>query len=191
MTNDIKYWNNFYNNFHDIDCSDFCNFVIDYFSNINIKNIIDCGCGNGRDSYKLALKYNVCGVDNSGFIPNNKTNCEFINDNFISFDKTNYDLVYSRFTFHSISNEQHLLFLNSIKNNTFLALETRSTKSKDIEEYYGKSHYRNYTNIEYLKKILLNNNFEILYIEENNNFAIYKNENPICIRAICKKKIYN
>ena len=26
-----------------------------------------------------------------------------------------------------------------------------------------------------------------IYIEEDNNFAIYKNENPICIRVICQK----
>ena len=31
------------------------------------------------------------------------------------------------------------------------------------------------------------NNFDILYIEENNNFAIFQNENPICIRVIAKK----
>ena len=50
-----------------------------------------------------------------------------------------------------------------------------------------KTHKLNFTNIDYLKKLLKENNFEILFIEENKNFAIYKNENPICIRVICKK----
>ena len=29
--------------------------------------------------------------------------------------------------------------------------------------------------------------FQIIYINEGINMAIYKNENPICIRVICKK----
>lgn len=185
--NEIKYWNKFYSNFNATKCSDFCNFIINYFTDINIKNVIDCGCGNGRDSYKLASKYSVCGVDNSGFMPTNNGNCIFKNDDFTLIDKTNYDLVYSRFTFHSITNDQHLSFLKSINNNTFLAIETRSDKSENDHVYHGKNHYRNYTNIEYLKKILMDNNFQILHIEENNNLALYKDENPICIRVICKK----
>jgi len=31
-------------------------------------------------------------------------------------------------------------------------------------------------------------NFEILYIMEEINYAKYNNENPVCIRVICKKK---
>ena len=30
--------------------------------------------------------------------------------------------------------------------------------------------------------------FEIIFIKEDLNFAKYKNENPICIRVICKKR---
>ena len=35
--------------------------------------------------------------------------------------------------------------------------------------------------------MLDDNKYEILYMEEKNDFAKYKNENPICIRVICKK----
>lgn len=32
--------------------------------------------------------------------------------------------------------------------------------------------------------------FKIIYIEEKNNFAKYKSENPICIRLISKKNYF-
>ena len=188
---DSVYWNEFYkNNSINLNtCSDFCNFVIKYFENYNINNILDAGCGNGRDSRVLSIKYKVTAVDNSGFIPDNTTNCKFKNDSFITTDKENYDLIYSRFTFHSITNEEHLDFLSSIKANTYLAIEARSLKNSDNEKIHGTTHYRNYIELDYLTKLLEKNNFEILFINESDNVAIYKSENPICVRVICKKLI--
>ena len=188
MNSDTKYWENFYLNINTkTDCSDFCNFVIEYFKNITISNIVDCGCGNGRDSYALSKYYNVDAVDNCGFLPENKENVKFSKDDFVSSDKGKYDLLYSRFTFHSITDEQHALFLDSINTGSYLAIETRSKKGEEDEVFHGKSHYRNYTDLEYLKNLLKDKGFEILFIDENKDFAKYKNENPICIRVICKK----
>lgn len=187
--NEIEYWNKFYSSKDGVkNCSEFCKFVIDYFKdNKEIVKVLDCGCGNGRDSYELSNNYKVLAVDSSGFIPNNKDNVAFRNDNFITIDKSNYDLIYSRFTFHSIMDKHQILFLDSIKNNSYLAIETRSIKGESNSVYHGKNHFRNYTDINYLKKILTERNFKILFIKEDLNMAIYKNENPICIRVICKK----
>lgn len=186
----IDYWRNFYTNNEHFDCSDFCVFVMNYFVNItDILYVLDSGCGNGRDSYSLCEKYKVVGVDSSGFIPESKENVNFISDDFTKIDKSNYDLIYSRFTFHSINNEQHQQFLDTIKVNTYLAIEARSIKGIDDEVHYGKTHYRNYIDLEYLKNILLINNFDILFIDEGIDMAKYKAENPICIRVICKKSV--
>lgn len=188
--NDQTYWNNFYNNTitKNINCSDFCFFVMKFFeNNREISYVLDCGCGNGRDSYSLVDKYKVDGIDNSGFIPENKENLKFMCDNFIKYDKSKYDLIYSRFTLHSITNEEHQEFLRTINVNTYLAIEVRSIKGIDDDVYYGKTHYRNYIDIKYLENILLKNNFEILFIKEDIDMAKYKTENPICIRVICKK----
>ena len=192
---DTKYWLDFYNSnkLNNNECSNFCSFIIDFFKNNsdnsdnNIKHILDAGCGNGRDSLFLSKFYKVTAMDNCGFTIENTENLNYINDSFISINKDNYDLIYSRFTFHSINNDEHQQFLASIKDNTYLAIETRSIIGSEINEYYGKTHYRNYTDIEYLKTILKNNNFEILFIKEGKDFAIYKTENPVCIRVICKK----
>jgi trans-aconitate methyltransferase len=160
---------------------------MNYLNEKKILNVLDCGCGNGRDSYTLSNKYNVVAVDNCGVLPINKKNVKFYNDDFVTMDKTGYDLIYSRFTFHSITNEQHIYFLDSISINSYLAIETRSKQSETDHVFYGKTHYRNYTDFKYLEMLLISNNFEIIYIKEDINFANYKDENPICIRVICRK----
>ena len=155
---DIKYWLDFYNSnkLNNNECSNFCSFIIDFFKNNsdnndnNIKHILDAGCGNGRDSLFLSKFYKVTAMDNCGFTIENTENLNYINDSFISINKDNYDLIYSRFTFHSINNHEHQQFLASIKDNTYLAIETRSIIGSELNEYYGKTHYRNYTDVEYL-----------------------------------------
>ena len=183
---EINYWNNFYNSFSLEIPSNFCVFIMNYFKNYNSMKILDAGCGNGRDTYALSTKHYVTGIDIS-FKPNDKENCTFIIDDFCSYNKDNFDLIYSRFTFHSIDNNQQEIFIQSIKPNTILCIETRSDKGNNDYRYYGDNHYRNLTNKIYLENLLLTNNFTILFSEENINFSIYKDENPICIRIICKK----
>lgn len=191
-SSNISYWNTFYNkhSFNNLKkSSNFCDFVMDYFKNESIFTVLDCGCGNGRDSFKLAEKYIVTGIDNSGYIPNSHYNCTFLNENFVEINKSLYNLIYSRFSFHSISNQEQEVFLESIKNNSYLAIETRSDIDSNNIEYFGKTHYRNYTNSNYLKDLLLKYNFEIMYFYEGKDVAIFENENPTCIRVICKKHI--
>ena len=77
--------------------------------------------------------------------------------------------------------------IDSINVNSYLAIETRSKKGEDLDVVHGKTHFRNYTDYNYLKDILKSKNFDIIFIAEGVNMAIYKNENPICIRVICKK----
>jgi len=184
---DKKYCNNFYKN-HDLtfESSDFSKFVLNYIRSFNKTfNILDVGCGNGRDSYYLSKEHTICGCDISNK-PEDKDNCTFTNDNMITVDKSNYNLVYSRFTFHSITDEDQDLLLASIKTPTILCIETRSIKGSNSFRTFGDNHYRNFTDIDELKKLLKKYKFEILYIKESNNFAVYKDENPICIRVICK-----
>lgn len=188
---DKNYWNTFYSNstFNVLECSNFCHFIMNYFSeNKDIKYILDAGCGNGRDSYCLCKKYNVDGVDSSGFIPNDKQNASFFPDDFVRLSKTKYDLIYSRFTFHSITNDEHKTFLESIPESKYLAIEARSIKGIDKVLHHGSTHYRNYIESNYLKNLLSETNFDVMYFEEGDNMAVYKEENPICIRVICRKK---
>lgn len=185
--NEQNYWKEIYTQKTiPIQHSGFALFIYNYFKNKTF-NILDCGCGNGRDSYYLSLYNKVHGIDTSNK-PEDKENCSFEIADFCNYDKRDYNLIYSRFTFHSISNLQQEIFLESIHKDTYLCIETRSNKSINITKEYGDNHYRNYTDIEYLVKLLKKYNFNIIYIEENSGFAKFKNEDPICIRVICKKE---
>ena len=187
MSIDTNYWNSFYNKKQlELVPSDFCLYVMDYLKSREKMKILDAGCGNGRDSYYLSKIHDVHGMDIS-YKPDDTERCTFEIGDFTKCDKTGYDMVYSRFTFHSITDEQHQTFIQSIKSGTLLCIETRSDKGKDTKRYYGDDHYRNFTNKNYIENLLTKNGFDILYIKENNNFAVYKDENPICIRVICKK----
>ena len=186
---DIKYWDNFYSTNKLLNSpSDFCKFTLNYFKNKTNLKILDAGCGNGRDSFYLSKIHNVIGCDLSLKSLQDTELCKFVKDNFCSIDKSTFDLIYSRFTFHSITNEDHEIFLKSIKNpGTYLCIEARSDKDINCKRVHGDTHYRNLINIDYLKQILKDNNFDILFIKESDNCSIYKGENPICLRVICKK----
>ena len=185
---DTNYWNTFYETKHVSSPSEFCTFVMEYFGGKDIKKVMDCGCGNGRDSYTLARSYNVCAVDNCGLIPlSSDDNLSFVNEDFVTIDKSGYDMVYSRFTFHSITNQQQYEFINTIPIGCYLAIETRSMTDEDTEFVHGTTHYRNLTDLKYVTQLLISNGFEIIYMKEDKNFAKYKDENPVCIRLICKR----
>ena len=186
-SNEIIYWSTFYKNFNETKPSDFAYFIMKYLKECgNTFYILDVGCGNGRDSYLLSTLYNTTGIDISNVPTTIKSNLHFVQGDMINVDKTPYTVIYSRFTFHSISNEQQEQLIQSIAPNTFLCIETRSIK--DINEYrtYGDTHYRNLTDMNYLISLLEKYNFTILYSLESKDLAVYKDENPTCIRIICK-----
>jgi SAM-dependent methyltransferase len=186
---DQTYWHTFYsdkNHLHD--CSPFCLFVLEYFKEITtISDILDAGSGNGRDSYSLAKRYNVHGVDNSGFIPEPADNANFTSDDFVTINKDSYDMIYSRFTMHSITDEQQVTFLDTIKENSYLVIEARSKKGEDSDVYHGKTHYRNYLDFDHMKTLLMTKGFDILYEYEGTGLAKYKSEDPVCVRILCRK----
>ena len=182
---EVDYWKNFYKNYKNAEPSDFAKFISNYFTKNKLK-LLDVGCGNGRDSYFLSYKYNVTGIDKSTK-PEDKENCEFIQGDMVTFDKSDYDIIYSRFTFHSIPDQLQEDLVKTIKPNTYLCIETRSDKGLNTHRVHGDTHYRNLTNIDKLKALLEKYNFEILFILESDGVAIYKEEDPVCIRVICKK----
>ena len=157
----------------------------------NKLHILDAGCGNGRDSYAFAKHgHRVIGIDSCGHLPPDAQHVHFATDDFTVHMKQEYHLIYSRFTFHSINNEQQESFLASIqKPQTLLCIETRSDKGIDAKRVHGDSHYRNFTNIDTLKVQLNKHQFDILFLYEGQDVAIYKDENPVCIRVIAQKRI--
>jgi tellurite methyltransferase len=187
------YWQNFYSDFNVKNPSGFALFVNKYLGTKDNKrcyNILDVGCGNGRDTYYFASchgRYIATGIDVS-VKPTAHTHCEFFVSDMVTFDKSPFDVIYSRFTFHSITNEQHEQLLSSItRPGTFLCIETRSSKDT-TPHVHGDTHYRNLIESDYLVTLLQKHHFTILYMNESNGLAKYHDEDPVCIRVICQKQ---
>ena len=134
--------------------------------------------------------------ENILFVCDDFTNLDYTSHDIIN--ETDFDYIYSRFTFHSINEAKEDRTLDWIENNLdkggcFL-LEARSLNDpmfkqgkslSDTENY--TTHYRRYMNLNKIIEKLESRNFEIIYKIEDNNLAVYKDDNPYVIRIIAKK----
>ena len=210
---DKHYWTEYYkNNSEPTDRSTFAEFVLPNLE--KNKTLLELGCGNGRDSIYFADNdINVIAIDQAEnevkFLNDfyKKDNLLFVCDDFTDLkNSTNsaikdneFDYIYSRFTFHSISEKKEDRTLDWIENNIktggcFL-LEVRSINDPMFKE--GRllsenenftTHYRRYLDLNTIVGKLERRNFEIVYKIEDKDLAPYKDDNPYLIRIIAKKK---
>lgn len=177
------------------------------------KKLMDIGCGNGRDSrYFAGLGLNVIGVDAAKEAISelseefDNSNITFVCDDFVkskTLYQIGYDYCYSRFSLHAISaKQQHILLKNiytCLKKSGLLFIEVRGIsdtlygKGKQVSKnaFIYNGHYRRFADKDELKDELENIGFDIEYAEESSGFAIYKDEDPVAIRIICRKANYN
>lgn len=211
---DEKYWDKYYASEaakSDLMCKPSlfaCDMLQKYM--ISGKNLIELGCGNGRDSIYFAENgLNVIGIDASQVVINelqqkaSSSNCTFVCDDFVSTEalyQIQYDYCYSRFTFHAINEWQETQILlkvyDLLKENGYLFIEARSTS----DEKYGmgekveknafiyEGHYRRFIEpIELISK-LTKIGFNVINEEESNQFAPKEGENSVCIRVVAQKQ---
>lgn len=205
---DYKYWNEYYKkNIAPSEPSNFAKDILKYLE--SGKKLIELGCGNGRDAIFLSNnKIDVVAIDQCESSINNlkssvsSDNIEFVADDFIEtklLERESFDYVYSRFTLHSISEEQENKLINrvyeALKKDGLLLIEVRSVKDEIFglgEEiarntYVYNNHCRRFIVLEELVEKLKTIGFEIDFVDEDNNYAIYKELNPIVIRIIARK----
>ena len=188
MTVDVDYWSKFYSSNHTLEASNFCKFVIEFFGKETRLNVLDAGCGNGRDSYALSNYHNVLGLDTAEYVPDSINNCSFDKGDFCTYDKSSFDVIYSRFTLHSITDEQQVEFLSSItRKGSVVCIECRSDKDLDTVRVHGDDHFRNFVNFDRLFDLLNSMGFLVLTAVEDKGFAPYKGEDPVCVRFIAEK----
>lgn len=209
---DKKYWTEYYaKNSKPTNASTFAEFILPKLS--ENKNLIELGCGNGRDSIYFAQNnLNVIAVDQvedeMNYLNENhkEDNINFVCDDFTDLintgsdliKNTDFDYVYSRFTFHSINEVKEDRTLDWIESNLYeggyFLLEARSMNDPMFKQ--GKvlsetenftTHYRRYMDLDKIINKLESRNFEIMYKIEDNNLAVYKDDNPYVIRIIAKK----
>lgn len=205
---DYQYWNNYYNKkVAPTEPSAFAKDILRYLD--EGRELLELGCGNGRDSILFAQKgLNVTAIDQSkqSIIDLREGSygdrIKFIQDDFIKTDilgcmKFNY--IYSRFTMHSIKEEEESILIervhNALEKDGLFFIEVRSVKD-DIyglgEEvarntYIYQEHSRRFIVIDELIEKLKLIGFSIVFANEDKNYAVYKDENPIVIRIIVKK----
>lgn len=175
--NNYKYWEQFYKTGHVADPSDFAKSL-----NLKNKNIVDFGCGNGRDTYYFAKNNKVTGVDM--FIDeiddgNNATIYNGTIEDFMKDNKVKFNVLYARFLLHAIDAElQHDILKWGFDNVAEVYIECRSAKG----EIPDTSHNRRLINSKWILRECLWIGYDIKYFEENTGFAKYQEEDPIIIR---------
>lgn len=205
---DTEYWNHYYKTNPDINYpSQFAQYISKFLH--RSKNILELGCGNGRDSiYFLKLGLNVTAIDASDGVieqlkqENKEENICFICDDFVSSSAIysgQYDYVYSRFTLHAINKEQEMEVLNNVykvlKCGGKFFVEVRSVNDelygcgREVapDSYVYDGHFRRFIRIEELIKELEQIGFTVVSAEEKRGFAPYKDSDPPIIRVIVKR----
>ncbi len=207
---DNNYWENFYSKQNaELKPSLFAVYV-NGLMNDNRKNIIELGCGNGRDSIFFANNnHNVLAIDQCkteiAFLQNHYKQVEnliFRCDDFTSLKTDNsYDIVYSRFTLHSINKveEQRVLkwAYNCLNTNGLFCIEVRGQRNEiyklgkavenEQDAFVYNDHYRRFLNFDILCSDLRNLGFDLIFAAEDKDFAPFNGENETYIRVIAKK----
>lgn len=207
--NDKAYWSNFYATHTEIPKtpSMFAQYLISQKYNVSNQTILELGCGNGRDSmYFSKNNLNVTAIDqceNTTSILNKLPNVRSFSADFTNlkdeqFD-VNFDIIYSRFTMHSIDDDGEIRTLDWISNNLksggLFCIEARTLKDplcgkgedKGNNIWFYNNHHRRFLDANNFKNKLKTLGFDLLFFEEKNGFAVYKDEDPIVLRCIAKK----
>lgn len=196
---EIDYWTKYYQT-HNIreQPSLFSKYVMTHFEQ-QIDSVLEIGCGDGKDAYFLGTRYNVTALD----IANKPDDTETVKFHNQSMEKLSnkHDLLYSRFSLHSVSEKiENTVLQFALENCKYIAIEARSTKdmlcegaNENNESWagttYANAHYRRFINFEKMKQKMIDMGFLLKVSEESNKFAPYKTQNPTCIRIIaCTNK---
>ncbi|MBO7201664.1 MAG: class I SAM-dependent methyltransferase [Bacteroidales bacterium] len=173
--------------------------------------IIELGCGNGRDSVYFASKnFIIKAVDQCErqieFMKakySNIKNIDFLTADFTALsEESKFDVIYSRFTLHSISKEQEdkvcTWAYNSLSTNGFFCIEVRGQKNEiyckgnkvegEEDAYIYNNHYRRFLNFDTFCNKLKTIGFALDYAEEKKGFAPFKGTDETYMRVIAVKK---
>ena len=168
------------------------------------QNILEIGCGNGRDSKFFSSKgHHVTGLDRSReaielckSLYSNES-IKFFFGEITDIAKTNnkkYDLIYSRFVVHAMSINEELEMLKTsyqlLNNNGQFFIECRSindplSNTGEVLSHTERieGHYRRFIILEELKQRLIQVGFEIIEAIESNGLANLGGEDPVIIRV--------
>ncbi len=197
------YWNNFYSNSKELpfEPSQFSTYALKFLQSRTEKesqiHILDLGCGNGRDAYFFSSRgYKVTGIDPASQIETDKF--QFIQKNVFDLELKGFDVYYLRFVIHTLLEsdcDRLLAKLSLLPPTALIMFETRSTTNITNEEKsetffrspIGNEHFRMLYSKDYMDR-KLSESFTILKSSDSADVAVFKSENPFCLRYIIQPK---
>ena len=197
------YWSNFYSNSKELpfEPSNFSmyawHFLQSHLQEKSQIHILDLGCGNGRDAYFFSSKgYRITGLDPSSKIETDRF--QFIQKNVFEIELNGFDVYYLRFVIHTLLEsdcDQLFAKLSRLPPEAVIMFETRSTKNITNEEKaetffrspIGLEHFRMLYSKKYINE-KISENFTILESSDSSDVAVFKAENPFCLRYIIQPK---
>lgn len=164
--------------------SDFAKFIANKIDFEDVMTTVDVGCGSGRDTYFLGTFSDVKGIDPNTIASDNDL-AEFVKLGFKDAKNIieNADMVYSRFLLHSISDVE-IIDLVEMTPDYFVA----EARAQGDEPSIYTDHDRNFLNGGWLLTVLIRSGFDIEYYEKGHGLAVYRDEDPLIIRIIAKRK---
>jgi len=194
---DRKYWNKFYKENKDINLqpSSFAEFSEFWIA--DRKELIEFGCGNGRDSiYFSSRGLDVTAVDNSqetiDSLSEASTGVSAVCKDVLNVNDITgrYDVVYSRFFLHSIDEHREDALLSwasqSLREDGIMLIEVRTKKDENLKKTY-EGHFRRYVDFEVLKEKISSLGFSIDYAIESQGLSVYGNEDPYLARIVARR----
>ena len=197
------YWSNFYSNSKELpfEPSDFSMYALHFLQSRLEKNsqihILDLGCGNGRDAYFFSSRgYKVTGLDPASQIKTDRF--QFIQKNVFDLELREFDVYYLRFVIHTLLEldcDRVLAKLSLLPPDALIMFETRSTTNITNEEKsetffrspIGNEHFRMLYSKDYMDR-KVSESFTILKSSDSADVAVFKSENPFCLRYIIQPK---
>ncbi len=199
--NEKEYWDNFYRQQGDKiqEPSSFAHFCLSFFPKKG--TVCDLGCGNGRDAFHFAQQgYHVIAIDQSETAiktikDKNNAHVTPLQTTMSTIPHQEIEVAYSRFSFHSIEEQEEEAVLDwaqyAIKAGGLVCIEVRSDKDspEHMNYVFGKDHFRRHLNFQKLQQKLTQRGFHIEHAQESKGLAVYKDEDPVIIRLVARKKV--
>lgn len=209
---DKKYWEKVYSKQTEEEKPSL--FAVFIAENLGIygKELVELGCGNGRDAVYFANvgAKHVDAIDQCENIINLLThrfqqikNLSFHCEDFTCMEtkERKFDIIYSRFTLHSISKEQEQnviqwAYQNILSGGSF-CIEVRGQKNEifgvgipvegETDAFILNDHYRRFLHFESFCKELTSLGFILNFAKEQKGFAPYNGQDETYIRIIATK----
>lgn len=189
--------------------SQFAVFVLNEFSNKTI--FVDCGCGNGRDSFFFAEHQKITiGLDASQVaVDLNQADAHRLKLNNLQFNQVDFSsteqtknfieqhrnslagsVFYARFFLHAVNVDTEAIFFDFcaslMDENSVLCIEFRTEKDASLQKETA-AHYRRFINMEHIQKVAAELGLTALYSIEGRGFAKHRKDDAEVARIIFRK----